>query len=300
MRVPTRSDGTRSGVNWIRLNVPPTTDASVLIVRVFASPGTPSSSTWPPVSSATMTRSSIASCPMITRLISKSALSSASRGSSYTWLSLMRPKLRGRRSPAHNGEATNLSGVRVLVAEDERRVADAVARGLRREGMAVDVAYDGASALDKARLNGYDVVVLDRDLPALHGDEVCRTLREEDHDSRVLMLTAASGTEDLVDGLSLGADDSLAKPFAFDELVARLRALARRATPSRPPTLRAGDLELDPARPTVTRAREPVELTPKEFAVLEALMAAGGAVVSNDELVARVWDENADPFTNSG
>jgi DNA-binding response OmpR family regulator len=189
--------------------------------------------------------------------------------------------------------------VRVLVAEDERRVADAVARGLRREGMAVDVAYDGATALEKARLNGYDVVVLDRDLPALHGDDVCRLLREEDHDSRVLMLTAASGTEDLVDGLSLGADDYMAKPFAFDELVARLRALARRANPSRPPTLRAGQLELDPARHTVTRAGEPVELTPKEFAVLEALMAAGGAVVSNDELVARVWDENADPFTNS-
>jgi two-component system response regulator VanR len=187
----------------------------------------------------------------------------------------------------------------VLVAEDERRVADAVARGLRREGMAVDVAYDGATALDKARLNGYDVVVLDRDLPAVHGDEVCRTLREEDHDSRVLMLTAASGTEDLVDGLSLGADDYMAKPFAFKELVARLRALARRAGPSRPPTLRAGSLELDPARHTVTRAGEPIELTPKEFAVLETLMAAGGAVVSNDELVARVWDENADPFTNS-
>jgi len=189
--------------------------------------------------------------------------------------------------------------VRVLVAEDERRVADAVARGLRREGMAVDVAYDGASALDKARLNGYEVVVLDRDLPALHGDDVCRILREEDHDSRVLMLTAAAGVDDLVDGLSLGADDYMAKPFAFAELVARLRALARRANPSRPPTLRVGDLELDPARHTVTRAGQPVDLTPKEFAVLEALMAAGGAVVSNDELVARVWDENADPFTNS-
>jgi two-component system, OmpR family, response regulator VanR len=189
--------------------------------------------------------------------------------------------------------------VRVLVAEDERRVADAVARGLRREGMAVDVAYDGATALDKARLNGYDVVVLDRDLPTLHGDEVCRTLREEDHDSRVLMLTAASDMEDLVDGLSLGADDYMAKPFDFVELVARLRALARRANPSRPPTLRAGELELDPSRHTVTRAGAPVDLTPKEFAVLEALMAAGGAVVSNDELVARVWDENADPFTNS-
>jgi two-component system response regulator VanR len=189
--------------------------------------------------------------------------------------------------------------VRVLVAEDERRVADVVARGLRREGMAVDVAYDGPTALDKARLNGYDVVVLDRDLPLMHGDEVCRTLRAEEHESRVLMLTAASGTEDLVDGLSLGADDYMAKPFAFDELVARLHALARRANPSRPPTLRVGELELDPARHSVTRAGRAVELTPKEFAVLEALMAAGGAVVSNDELVARVWDENADPFTNS-
>jgi DNA-binding response OmpR family regulator len=189
--------------------------------------------------------------------------------------------------------------MRVLVAEDERRVADAVARGLRREGMAVDVAYDGATALDKARLNGYDVVVLDRDLPAMHGDEVCRALRDEGHHSRVLMLTAASGTEDLVDGLSLGADDYMAKPFAFDELVARLQALSRRAHPPLPPRLRAGDLELDPARHTVERAGRAVDLTPKEFAVLEALMAAGGGVVSNDELVARVWDENADPFTNS-
>src|SRR5215218_1213165 len=165
--------------------------------------------------------------------------------------------------------------------------------------MAVDVAYDGSSALDKARLNPYDVVVLDRDLPLLHGDEVCRTLRDEEPDRRVLMLTAASGLDDLVDGLSLGADDYLAKPFAFAELVARLQALARRSNPARPPMLRVGDVELDPARHTVTRGGREVELTPKEFAVLEALMAAGGAVVSNDELVTRVWDENADPFTNS-
>jgi DNA-binding response OmpR family regulator len=189
--------------------------------------------------------------------------------------------------------------VRVLVAEDERRVADAVARGLRREGMAVDVAYDGASALDKARLNTYDVVVLDRDLPVVHGDDVCRTLRGEEPDSRVLMLTAAAGVNDLVDGLSLGADDYMPKPFAFAELVARLRALARRTHPASPPTLRSGDLELDPARRAVARAGRPVDLTPKEFAVLEALMAADGAVMSNDELVGRVWDENADPFTNS-
>jgi two-component system response regulator VanR len=187
----------------------------------------------------------------------------------------------------------------VLVAEDERRVADAVARGLRRDGMAVDVAYDGASALDKARLNSYDVVVLDRDLPVVHGDDVCRALRGEEPDSRVLMLTAAAGVNDLVDGLSLGADDYMPKPFAFAELVARLRALARRTRPASPPTLRSGDLELDPARRSVARAGRPVELTPKEFAVLEALLAADGAVMSNDELVGRVWDENADPFTNS-
>jgi two-component system, OmpR family, response regulator VanR len=189
--------------------------------------------------------------------------------------------------------------VRVLVAEDERRVAEAVARGLRREGMAVDVAFDGASALDKARLYPYDVVVLDRDLPELHGDEVCRSLRADDTDSRVLMLTAAAGVDDLVDGLSLGADDYLAKPFAFAELLARLRALARRSRPALPATLRSGELELDPARHTVSRDGRAVELTPKEFAVLEALMEADGAVVSNDALVERVWDENADPFTNS-
>jgi two-component system response regulator VanR len=189
--------------------------------------------------------------------------------------------------------------VRVLVAEDERRVADAVARGLRREGMAVDVAYDGGSALDKARMHAYDVLVLDRDLPVVHGDDLCRTLREEEPQSRVLMLTAAAGVDDLVDGLSIGADDYMPKPFEFAELVARLRALARRTHPATPPTLIAGDLELDPAKHTVTRARRPIDLTPREFAVLEALMAADGAVLSNDELVRRVWDENADPFTNS-
>jgi two-component system, OmpR family, response regulator VanR len=187
----------------------------------------------------------------------------------------------------------------VLVAEDERRVADAVARGLRREGMAVDVAYDGDSALDKARMHSYDVLVLDRDLPVIHGDDLCRMLRAEEPDSRVLMLTAAAGVEDLVDGLSIGADDYMPKPFEFAELVARLRALARRTHPAAPPTLTAGDIELDPARRTVTRAQRPIDLTPREFAVLEALMAADGAVMSNDELVRRVWDENADPFTNS-
>ena len=187
----------------------------------------------------------------------------------------------------------------MLVAEDERRVADAVARGLRREGMAVDVAYDGGSALDKARMHPYDVLVLDRDLPVIHGDDLCRTLRAEEPDSRVLMLTAAAGVDDLVDGLSIGADDYMPKPFEFAELVARLRALARRTHPAAPPTLTAGDIELDPSRRTVTRARRPIDLTPREFAVLDALMSADGAVLSNDELVRRVWDENADPFTNS-
>jgi DNA-binding response OmpR family regulator len=210
----------------------------------------------------------------------------------------MAGNLGGPLSPAHNA-LTTLKRVRVLVAEDERRVADAVARGLRREGMAVDVAYDGGSALDKARMHSYDVLVLDRDLPVVHGDDLCRTLRREEPDSRVLMLTAAAGVDDLVDGLSIGADDYMPKPFEFAELVARLRALARRTHPAAPPTLTAGDLELDPARRTVTRARRPIDLTPREFAVLEALLAANGAVLSNDELVRRVWDENADPFTNS-
>jgi two-component system response regulator VanR len=215
-------------------------------------------------------------------------------------LSFMGATVGGRLSPPDNASGrTRLVGVRVLVAEDERRVADAVARGLRREGMAVDVAYDGATALDKARLHPYDVLVLDRDLPHVHGDEVCRALRDEQTDVSVLMLTAASAVDDLVDGLTLGADDYLTKPFAFAELVARLHALARRAGPARPPTLHAKDVDLDPARHTVTRRGREIELTPKEFAVLQALMAAGGAVVSNDELVERVWDENADPFTNS-
>jgi two-component system, OmpR family, response regulator VanR len=210
----------------------------------------------------------------------------------------MRANLGAALSPPDNA-LTTLSQMRVLVAEDERRVADAVARGLRREGMAVDVAYDGGSALDKARMHGYDVLVLDRDLPVVHGDDVCRTLRDEEPDSRVLMLTAAAAVDDLVDGLSLGADDYMPKPFEFAELVARVRALARRTHPATPPTLSAGDVALDSARRTVTRAGRPVELTPREFAVLEALMAADGAVLSNDELVRRVWDENADPFTNS-
>jgi DNA-binding response OmpR family regulator len=189
--------------------------------------------------------------------------------------------------------------MRVLLAEDEPRVAAAIAKGLRRHGAAVDVAPDGADALFHARVHPYDVVVLDRDLPEVHGDDVCRTLHREQPDTKILMLTAARGTNDLVEGLALGADDYLAKPFRWDELVARVHALARRAGSARPSVLHAGDVELDPARRTVTRAGAPVALSPKEFGVLEALMAADGAVVSLEELLARVWDENVDPFTNT-
>jgi len=189
--------------------------------------------------------------------------------------------------------------MRILVAEDERRLAGAIARGLRREGMAVDITHDGASALFKARVVPYDVVVLDRDLPEMHGDEVCRRLSDSERETKVLMLTAADGIDDVVDGLTLGADDYLPKPFQWKELVARIRALARRAGPARPAVLRRGDVVLDPARHTVTRAGVDVDLTPKEFGVLEALMAADGAAVSVEDLLHRVWDEHADPFTNT-
>jgi len=188
--------------------------------------------------------------------------------------------------------------MRVLIAEDERRLADAIARGLRREGMAVDLAPDGTDALVKARVVRYDVLILDRDLPGIHGDDVCRAVRGERPETGILMLTAAGALEDLVEGLSLGADDYLAKPFRFAELVARIRALARRSAPSRPPVLRHRDIELDPARRVATRAGAAVELARKEFAVLEALMSSDGATVSAEELLERVWDENTDPFTN--
>ena len=189
--------------------------------------------------------------------------------------------------------------MRVLIAEDEPRIAGAVARGLRREGMAVDVAGDGAAALFKARVVPYDVVVLDRDLPELHGDDVCRALAAEQPGTKVLMLTAARTTDDLVAGLSLGADDYLPKPFRFAELVARVRALARRAGAARPPVLAAADVVLDPARRSATRAGRPLELTPKEFAVLEVLLAAQGDVVTPDELVEKAWDEQLDPLSNT-
>ena len=188
--------------------------------------------------------------------------------------------------------------MRVLICEDEPRVAAALARGLRRHGAAVDVAADGGQALYRARVNPYDVVVLDRDMPVVHGDEVCRTLNGEQPETKILMLTAASSTDALVAGLALGADDYLGKPFRFDELLARIHALARRAGPARPALLSAGDLVLDPARRSVVRDGRELTLSPKEFGVLEALLAADGAVVSAERLLERVWDENIDPFTN--
>jgi DNA-binding response OmpR family regulator len=189
--------------------------------------------------------------------------------------------------------------VRVLVIEDDRELAEAIGVGLRREQMAVDLAFDGDSGLERAVANGYDVVVLDRDLPLMHGDEVCARMIEQGGRSRVLMLTASSTIEDRVDGLSLGADDYLSKPFAFAELVARVRALIRRAQPALPPVMECGDLRLDPARRSASRAGQPLGLGPKEFGALELLLAAQGRVVSAEELLDRVWDEMADPFTTS-
>jgi DNA-binding response OmpR family regulator len=190
--------------------------------------------------------------------------------------------------------------VRVLVVEDEVPLADAVARGLRREGMAVDVAHDGETGLEKALVTRYDVLVLDRDLPGRSGDDVCRHLAENGSLTRVLMLTAASGLADRVAGLELGADDYLAKPFDFRELLARVRALGRRATPAAPPVLHGpGGVVVDPARRTAIRNGRDLGLTRKELGVLEVLLRAGGAVVSSEELLERVWDEFADPFTTT-
>jgi DNA-binding response OmpR family regulator len=188
--------------------------------------------------------------------------------------------------------------MRVLVIEDYEELAEAIASGLRREGMAVDVSLDGASALRRASIYGYDVIVLDRDLPGIHGDRVCEALVERGDRARVLMLTASGGVEDRVAGLSLGADDYLPKPFAFAELVARIRALVRRAQPALPPVMRSGDLALDPGRRVAHRSGRRLELSVKELAVLELLLAAQGAVVSSEELLERAWDASADPFSN--
>jgi DNA-binding response OmpR family regulator len=189
--------------------------------------------------------------------------------------------------------------MRVLVVEDQRRLAEAVAEGLRREGMAVDISYDGADALTHVSVNAYDVVVLDRDLPAVHGDQVCRALIDRQAEARVLMLTAASTIADRVEGLELGADDYLPKPFEFAELVARVRALGRRPGAAVPPKLQRGEITLDSSRRVAFRADRRLLLTPKEFGLLEYLMAADGRVISAEELLTRVWDEAADPFTST-
>ncbi|HXC80322.1 MAG TPA: response regulator transcription factor [Trebonia sp.] len=189
--------------------------------------------------------------------------------------------------------------MRVLVAEDFEILARAIATGLRREGMAVDVALNGADALESLSVTRYDVVVLDRDLPGTHGDEVCRRIVSEGSGSRVLMLTAASTVADRVDGLGLGADDYLPKPFDFAELVARIRALARRSVAMVPPVLESGELTVDPGRRVAFRSGRRLELSPKEFGVLECLLAADGRIVSAEELLERVWDSEADPFTTA-
>jgi DNA-binding response OmpR family regulator len=189
--------------------------------------------------------------------------------------------------------------MRVLVTEDDEVLAATVAVGLRREGMAVDVALDGAAALERLAVNRYDVVVLDRDLPGVHGDDVCRALVLGRSETRVLMLTAARSVRDRIEGLDLGADDYLPKPFDFAELIARIRALGRRPAAPRPPALEHDDLTLDPVRRVAVRAGRRLPLTPKELAVLECLLAAAGRPVPAEELLERVWDEAADPFTST-
>src|SRR6516225_11384745 len=189
--------------------------------------------------------------------------------------------------------------MRILVAEDDEILAGTLAAGLRREGMAIDVALDGDAALEHLAVNRYDVVVLDRDLPGVHGDDVCRTLAAERSPSRVLMLTAARSVQDRVEGLGLGADDYLPKPFDFTELVARVQALGRRPGTPQPERLGYRDLMMDPERRLADRAGRRLALSPKEFAVLECLLVAEGRPVSAEELLERVWDEAADPFTST-
>jgi DNA-binding response OmpR family regulator len=189
--------------------------------------------------------------------------------------------------------------MRVLVVEDHERLARAVAAGLRRRGMVVDVALDGHDALTHLAVKRYEVVVLDRDLPGVHGDDICRSLAADRFESRVLMLTAARSVKDRVEGLGLGADDYLPKPFDFAELVARVEALGRRPGVPAATAFACGDLSVDPARRIASRAGRRLPLSPKEFAVLECLLAADGRPVSAEELLERVWDQNADPFTTT-
>lgn len=188
--------------------------------------------------------------------------------------------------------------MRVLVVEDERQLADTIAEGLRLHAMAVDVAYDGEAGLERAEVNAYDVLVLDRDIPLISGDEVCAALVRSESQTRILMLTAATAIAERVAGLGLGADDYLTKPFAFAELVARVQALGRRARPAIPPVLERAGIRLDTHRRTVQRGDRPVDLSRKEFAVLEELMRADGGVVSAEQLLEKAWDEQIDAFTN--
>ncbi|NUO59644.1 MAG: response regulator transcription factor [Hamadaea sp.] len=187
--------------------------------------------------------------------------------------------------------------MRVLVAEDEPMMAAAIADGLRDEAFAVDVVHDGAAALERLSINDYDVLLLDRDLPVVHGDEVCRQVAAGDGAVRVLMLTASGTVAERINGLSLGADDYLPKPFDFDELVARIRALGRRTRPALPPVLERSGIRLDPHHRETYRDGRYVSLSRKEFALLEELLRANGGVVSAETLLEKVWDENADPFT---
>ena len=189
--------------------------------------------------------------------------------------------------------------MRILVVEDARSLAEVVAEGLRDQGMAVDVAHDGLTAAAKFDVNAYDVVVLDRDLPGIHGDTLCQMITQHDDRAMVLMLTAAGSPGDRVSGLTLGADDYLAKPFHFPELVLRIRALARRRPSARARTLAVAGIELDPVHHTVTRDGRRLDLSTKEFALLEALLRASPAHLSTEDLLEQVWDENADPFTNT-
>ncbi|MDQ1705217.1 MAG: hypothetical protein QOF18_1583 [Frankiaceae bacterium] len=201
---------------------------------------------------------------------------------------------------AYNGwVSVTVQGMRVLVAEDEPLLADTVAEGLRRLSMAVDVCYDGVSAVELATVHRYDVAVLDRDMPGASGDQVCKQIVDAGAGTRVLMLTAAAGIRDRVDGLTLGADDYLTKPFAFAELVARVQALGRRSALAVPPVLEHGGVLLDPARQFAARDGRPLDLTPKEFAVLEVLLRSAGNAVSTEELLEQAWDAHADPFTNA-
>jgi DNA-binding response OmpR family regulator len=195
----------------------------------------------------------------------------------------------------HSEQAT----LRVLIAEDDSELAEVLATGLRRENLAVDIALTGDAAEEKLTETDYDVLVLDRDLPGIHGDDVCRQVVASGVATRILMLTAAGSVGDRVSGLTLGADDYLAKPFAFAELVARIRSLGRRAHAALPPLLAYADVRLDPSRLIAERSGQRLRLTPKEFSVLEVLLGAQGGVVTTEHLLERVWDENADPFTNT-